>query len=169
MKYLLTLVLLAFIQFTNAQSQDTADLTGILNIALQENRLPKEMIIATDITKGYLSNAPYIIIKADSSKNLSRIENPPANSHVWVLDYEDIFMHQIPFAVILTRILRKQNQFTLEFKTVAYPDHNPNMTCFKGRIMAEKINGRWSILKVETSVIGCEVDFFGQPKQSRKH
>ena len=164
MKILSIIITLATIQFAIGQSANQRDLVDILNVALRDNKLPNELINKSNPTIAPWTNAPFIVIKSDTTKNLERLSVPPDSTHTWIFDYEDIFMLDIAYGLVPLKIMREQDRLTLDFKTIKYPAKDKTMPCHSGQLIAEKRNDTWIIIKSKTKEMKCEIDMFGQKK-----
>lgn len=165
MKILYLIIGLSIANLATGQSADQNDLVAILNAALRDDKLPDELKIKSNPKIAQWTNAPFVVIKSDSSKNIRRLEVPPDSTHVWIFDYSDIFMLDIPFGFIPLSIDRDQERLTLEYKTIKYPTKdNLETTCHLGQIVAERKNGTWTIIKSEHKKMKCDLDFWGLKK-----
>lgn len=152
------------INLANGQSLIQEDLIEILNVALWDNKLPDELIVKSNPKIAEWTNAPFVVIKSDSTTNLER-QVTPDSTHVWILDYRDIFMLDIPFGLVPVSIVREQERLTLDYKTVKYPTKDSTKTvCHLGQIIAERKNETWTIIKSQNKKTKCEVDMFGHKK-----
>ena len=108
MKVFCVTIGLLTIHLANGQSSNQKDLTEILNLALQDNQLPNELIVKSNPKIAPWTNAPFVVVKSDSSMNLQRPEVHPDSTHVWILDYEDIFLLDIPlpFPIFVIKFFR---------------------------------------------------------------
>jgi hypothetical protein len=165
MKILLSIILLATFHLASGQPENQKDLVEILNIALRDNQFPNELIKATNPDIAPWTNAPFIVVKADKSINLERLSVPPDSTHVWIFDYEDIFVLEISYVLVPLNISRKKDQLTLDYKTIKYPTKDDtNTTCHSGKIMAERKGDSWTVVNSKTKKMKCEVDAFGYKK-----
>ena len=164
MKVLHVVIGLLTIHLVNGQTPNQKDLTEILNVALLDKKLPDELIVKSNPKMAPWTNAPFVVVKSDSTMNLERPDVPPDSTHVWIFDYEDIFMLDIAFGLAPVSIVYEQDRFTLKYKTVKYPTKNTEMTCHLGQIVAEKKDDSWTIIKSRTRKTKCKLDMFGQKK-----
>jgi hypothetical protein len=166
MKILPILILLTTVQIVRGQSENQKDLVEILEIALQLDKLPPELIQKPIEKFSSGTNSPFIIVKSDKSKSLDKIY-PADSSHVWVADYTQIFEFELTCGLVPLNLTRKKNILTLDYKTVKYPYSSKNntiTTCHSGRLTAKKEGDSWTIVRSKIKEINCEVDMFGQKK-----
>ena len=163
MKLFHIIVTLLTVQLANAQSANQKDLVDILNLALKHDKLPVELINKSNPDFAPWINAPFIVIKSDTSKHLGTLTVPPDSTHVWIFDYEQIFLLYIGYGLVPLSITRNQSRLTLDYKTVRYWT-NKNNTCHSGRLIAAKKNDKWTVVKSTTKEVKCEIDSFGQNK-----
>lgn len=164
MKILLTIIALATVCTASGQEDNQKDLVDILNIALRDSILPTELIVTKNSKSTPWTNAPFIVVRADKEKKLNRLLNPPANNHVWISDYEEIFELAIPFGLIPLKITRKKNRLTLDYKTVKYPSKDGANTCHTGRLIADREGDMWIIVDSKVKETKCETDTYGLKK-----
>src|SRR5688572_20372581 len=163
MKVLHIIIGLLTINLANGQSPNQKDLVEILNVALRDNKLPEELINKSNPKIAPWTNAPFIVIKSDITKDLRRLDRWPDDTHVWILDYEDIYMLDIASGLIPLSIIREKNRVTLDFKTIQYPT-NAALACHLGKLIAERKNDTWIILVSKAKETKCEIDKFGHKK-----
>lgn len=163
MKILPIILTLVVIQFAKGQSANQTDLVEILNVALRHNKVPNELINRSNPELAPWTNAPFIVIKSDTTKHLGTLMQPPDSTHVWIFDYEQIFLFDIAYGLVPVKITREQRHLTLDYKTVRYWT-NKDSTCHSGQLIARKENDSWTIIKANTKKVKCEIDMFGQKK-----
>ena len=168
MKILLTIIALATVYTTSGQSNNQKDLVDILNLALQDNKLPTELINSTNPKMVSWTNAPFIIIKGDKEKNLNRLPKPLDNNHVWIIDYEEIFELAVPCGLVPLKITRKKNRLTLDYKTIIYPPKDRVNTCHAGHLTAERKGDTWTIINSKVKEIKCALDWYGSKNNNRQ-
>jgi hypothetical protein len=164
MKILLIIISLATVHTASGQGDNQKDLVDILNVALRDNKLPNELINPANPQMVTWTNAPFIIVKSDKEKNISRLLNPTESDHVWIIDYAEIFELSIPYGLVPIKIKRKKNRLTLDYKVVKYPSKYPNFTCHSSRLTAERNEGLWIIINSTTKETKCEIDMYGHKK-----
>ena len=169
MKILPIIFLLTTVQIASGQSENQKDLTEILEIALRLDKLPIELLQKPikKFTPG--TNAHFIIVKSDTTKNIESKFYPADTSHVWVVDYTSIFEFELTCGLVPLNLTRRKNRLTIDYKTVKYPyspknNTNTDTTCHSGRLTAEKKGDSWTIVSSKTKEIKCETDFFGHKK-----
>jgi len=158
----ITVAFLTF-QFACGQSANQRDLVAILNLALMQGKLPDELINTSNPEIAPWTNAPFIVVKSDTTKHITGVTVAPDRTHVWIFDYEQIFLLDIAYGLVPSKISRKENRVNLDYKTVRYWTNKTN-TCHLGRLTAEKENDTWTITKSNTKEIKCEIDMYGQKK-----
>lgn len=164
MKILLTILSLTTFSIASGQSDDQKDLVDILNIALTNKELPTELINTTNPKATPWTNAPFIVVKSDKSRNLERLKEPLDSTHVWIFDYEDIFISEIAYGLVPLDIKRKGDKLTLDYKTLKFPSKDTNWTCHSGQLVANRVGDSWTIVKSKTKQIKCEADMYGHKK-----
>jgi hypothetical protein len=165
MKILVTFISLAIVHLSYGQSANEKDLVAILNVALLDNQLPGELIIKANPKIASWTNDPFIVIKSDKNKNLERLQGRPENSHVWIMDYTEIFELNIPCGLIPISIVRKKDQLIFDYKTVKYPQMDSTSTsCHSGKLIAQRKDNTWTVVSSKMKNRKCEIDFFGRNK-----
>lgn len=164
MRILLTLLVLTIVCVSKGQSVNQKDLIEIFNVALRKNKLPDELIHATNPKGAPWTNAPFIVIKADKSKGRERILEPTDTNHVWVLDYAEIFMLGIHHGLVVLGTTEMKGRLTIDFKTVRYPSNQESIYCHAGRLFAQRTKETWTVSKLKMKRYKCKMDMFGLQK-----
>jgi hypothetical protein len=166
MKTFVTILLLATAASLFGQSVGQKELLEITNLALNQNKLPTELVNHESSRLAPWLITPYVVVKSDSAKGILRQYLAPTdNLNVWILDYEDIFLVEIPYGMVPLSLKRRGERVTIRYKTVKYPKKGgPSMTCHTGKLVADKKEGSWILVSSTTDDTKCEIDPYGRKK-----
>jgi hypothetical protein len=147
---------LLVVQAGKGQSANQKNLIEVLEVALLDSQLPSELVNWKNPDYTPWTNAPFIVVKADTAKNLRRLIAPSENNHVWIFESEEIHLYDIHYGLVPTKIKKNGRRLAVDYKTVRYWNNATN-PCHIGRLIAKKEDSDWIIVKSNIKETACEI------------
>ena len=141
------------------QNQLDKDTYSILRLALDNNKLPNDLVIQVDSITALMTGKKFITVRTTEENKLTTIYDESMKDikiHFWA--GEDMFLHNVNYFLKPDSIEIKRDRINISYKTVRpYRDpKNSNSQCYSGQLSGQRINGQWILKKSKFKTIDCE-------------
>ena len=133
------------------QGLERSDLIKITEVALDQGRLPRDLIINRD--------RPMLVIRSENETENDYSVNDPRKINIW--SDEQIFLVGVEYWMIPTSVTRTKNKAEIKYRTTNYAkSKNDGAICYEGQIVARMKKGTWTLAKSAFTATECDYDMW---------